>query len=164
MEGPPKIRPRSLADYLETMSKSVFQTGISWKVVEVKWPGIKDAFHGFDPVLVTQMRDSEIGRLIQDSRIIRNSSKIEAILLNARKMLALDKAYGGFRKYLRSFSSFDELILDMKRQFKYLGDMGAYHFLWVVGESVPSWEEWSSSHMGKNITHQSRNPHQKVRA
>ena len=33
MEAPPQIRPSTLADYLEVMSKSVFQTGISWKVV-----------------------------------------------------------------------------------------------------------------------------------
>ena len=34
---------------------------------------------------------------------------------------------------------------DLRKQFKYLGDMGAYHFLWVVGEEVPSYEEWCRS-------------------
>ena len=42
---------------------------------------------------------------------------------------------------------FDELTNDLKKQFKFLGDMGAYHFLWVVGENVPSWDEWSADHM-----------------
>jgi 3-methyladenine DNA glycosylase Tag len=36
MEAPKKNDPSSLADYLDVMSKSVFQTGISWKVVEAK--------------------------------------------------------------------------------------------------------------------------------
>jgi hypothetical protein len=33
MEAPKQIKPRRLGDYLEVMSKAVFQTGISWKVV-----------------------------------------------------------------------------------------------------------------------------------
>lgn len=52
METPKQIRPKSSADYLDVMSKSVFQTGISWKVVESKWPGTREAFQGFDPVRV----------------------------------------------------------------------------------------------------------------
>jgi 3-methyladenine DNA glycosylase Tag len=149
MEGPKKIKPQSLADYLEVMSKSVFQTGISWKVVEVKWPGIKDALHDFDPQVISKLTVAEIDALIKDQRIIRNRRKIEAIVVNAQHLLDLDKQYGGFRKYLRSFDSFEELSKDLRKQFKFLGDMGAYHFLWVVGEKVPPWEEWSSQHMAK---------------
>jgi 3-methyladenine DNA glycosylase Tag len=44
MEGPNNIKPQSLSDYLKVMSKAVFQTGISWKVIEAKWTGIRDAF------------------------------------------------------------------------------------------------------------------------
>jgi 3-methyladenine DNA glycosylase Tag len=144
-----RIKPRSLADYLEEMSKSVFQTGISWKVVEAKWPGIKDVLYGFDPQALSELTISEIDLLIQDKRIIRNRRKIEAIVGNAQRLLELDKQYGGFRKYLRSFNSFEELTKDLRKQFKFLGEMGSYHFLWVVGEKVPSWEEWSSVHMAK---------------
>lgn len=42
------IQPQSLNDYLEIMSKAVFQSGMSWKVVENKWSGIQDTFQGFD--------------------------------------------------------------------------------------------------------------------
>ena len=140
MEGPAKIRPKSLADYLEVMSKSVFQAGISWKVVESKWPGIKEAFRDFDPVAISKLTADEINELAQDKRIIRNHRKIEAIVGNARRMLELDRSHGSFVKYLRSFNSFDELTKDLRKQFKFLGDMGAYHFLWVVNEKVPSWE------------------------
>ena len=45
---PEQITPTSLDDYLEVMSKAVLQSGISWKVVESKWPGTREAFHGFD--------------------------------------------------------------------------------------------------------------------
>ena len=35
--APEQIKPQSLDDYLEVMSKAVFQSGMSWKVVEAKW-------------------------------------------------------------------------------------------------------------------------------
>ncbi len=149
MHAPAKIRPKSLADYLEVMSKSVFQAGISWRVVDSKWPGIKEAFHGFDPAVLVKLKPEEIDELAQDTRIIRNHRKVEAIVDNARKMLELEKKHGSFPKYLRSFASFEELTKDLKKQFKFLGDMGSYHFLWVVGEKVPDWEEWASLHMAK---------------
>jgi len=64
-------------------------------------------------------------------------------------MLELDKEYKGFRNYLRSKKTYDELTTDLRKQFKFLGDMGSYHFLWVVGEKVPDWEKWAATHMGK---------------
>ena len=141
-----KTNAKALADYLEVMSKSVFQAGISWRVVDSKWPEIKEAFHGFDPAKVSSLTGAELDELAGDKRIIRNRRKIEAIVSNARRMLELEKEYGTFKKYLRSHGSFQQLVKDLKLRFKFVGDMGAYHFLWVVGEEVPSWEEWSKSH------------------
>jgi hypothetical protein len=146
MEGPEVIKHPSLADYLEQMSKPVFQTGISWRVVESKWPGIKEAFKGFDAEAVSKFSLARIDQLVQDTKVIRNRRKVEAIVGNARRMLELDREHGGFRKYLRSFASFPELTADLRRNFKFLGEMGAYHFLYVVGEKVPDWEEWSAAH------------------
>jgi len=147
MEIPKKIKPTKLADYLEVMSKCVFQTGISWKVVEAKWPGIKEALQDFDPRVISTLTVAEIDKLVEDKRVIRNRRKIEAIVENSQRLLDIDKRYGGFRKYLRSFSTYEELTKDLRKQFKYLGDTGAYYFLWVVGEEVPPWEEWSKQHM-----------------
>jgi len=149
MEGPKRIKPKNLADYLEVMSKSVFQAGISWQVVETKWEGIKEAFDNFDPNVVAKYSGTKLAQLLEDKRIIRNHLKIEAIVYNARRMLELDEQYGGFRKYLRSHSSFEERIKDLRKNFKFMGEMGAYHFLYVVGEEVPNWEEWSAKHFTK---------------
>ncbi len=143
--GHKKIHPQGLADYLEIMSKSVLQTGISWRVVEAKWPGIKEAFKGFDPARLARFTPRDIDLLVNDARVIRNRRKIEAIADNAQRMLDLDKEYGGFRKYLRSFHSYEALAQDLKKQFRFLGDWGVYAFLWVVGEKVPPWEEWNAS-------------------
>lgn len=146
MEAPSRIQVKSLADYLEVMSKSVFQTGISWRVVESKWPQIKEAFQGFDPAVVSSLNEPELDELTQDKRVIRNRRKLEAIVSNASRLLELEKTYGTFKEYLRSRGSFEDLVKDLRKQFKFLGESGAYHFLWVVGEQVPSYEEWCASH------------------
>lgn len=109
MHGPEQLKqPLSLADYLEAMSKAGFQAGISWKVVEAKWPGIRRAFKGFDPVAISRYTGADIDRLIRDERVIRNRRKLEGVVLNARRLLELDKEHKGFRKYLRSSGGFEE--------------------------------------------------------
>src|SRR5436189_2542 len=63
MEGPPQITPSGLADYLDVMSKAVFQSGMSCRVVEAKWAGTPAAFHGFDPARLIDLTPHEVGRL-----------------------------------------------------------------------------------------------------
>jgi DNA-3-methyladenine glycosylase I len=136
-EGPPKqIKPKSLDDYLEIMSKSVFQSGMSWKVVETKWPGTVEAFNGFDIVTVAGFDERDIEELSKDTRVIRNYRKLQAIVSNARKMLELDQQFGGFRKYLRSHGDFDATLEAIRKDFKFMGPSGIYVFLYVVGEVV----------------------------
>lgn len=145
MRAPEQIHPRSLADYLEVMSRAVFQAGISWRVVAAKWPGIRDAFHDFDPIAVACFTSADLEALMQDGRVIRNRRKIEAIVENARQMLDLEEQYGDFRDYLRSHGGFEATVADLRRRFRFLGDMGAYYFLYVVGEEVPPYPEWCAS-------------------
>lgn len=145
MQAPEKIQPRRLGDYLEVMSKAVFQSGMSWRVVDSKWPEIREAFGGFDPAVIATFGEFELDELAQDRRVIRNRRKLEAIVDNARRMLELEESHGSFRDYLRSHGGFDGTHKDLRKQFKFLGDHGAYYLLWVVGEEVPSYEEWCAS-------------------
>jgi 3-methyladenine DNA glycosylase Tag len=147
-EEPKKIRPRGLADYLEVMTKAVFQSGISWRVIETKWDGFREAFHGFDPEWVASLDPPDVDRLATDTRIVRNRRKIEATVHNAQAMVDLDREHGGFRRYLRSHDGFEETVADMRKRFKFLGDLGAYYFLYVVGEEVPAHEDWMAAHGG----------------
>ena len=145
MEAPTRIKPESLRDYLEVLSKTVFQPGMSWKVVDAKWPGIKEAFHDFEVEIVADMGESELDELTNDTRVIRNRRKLEAVVHNARRMLELDKEFGGFQKYLRSHEDFAAAVKDFRKNFKFLGDMGSYFFMYVVGEEVPPHDEWMAS-------------------
>lgn len=106
MQAPEQIQPQSLGDYLEVMSKAAFQAGISWRVIESKWPGIMEAFHGFDAERVADMTEPEIETLTQDTRVIRNRRKLEAVVSNANRMVELAETHGSFQHYLRSHVDF----------------------------------------------------------
>ena len=149
MHVPEKIEPAGLADYLEIMSKSVFQSGISWRVVESKWPGVREAMRGFDPQAIATLSDPELDDLAQDSRMIRHRRKLSAISANARRMLDLEDEHGTFQAYLRSHGNFEAVLQAIRKDFKYMGDSGPYHFLYSVGEDVPSYEEWCATHERK---------------
>lgn len=144
-QAPKKIRPKSLADYFEVLTKAVFQSGISWNVIEAKWDGFREAFKGFDPKKVARFTPEDVDRLTKDTSIVRNRRKIEATIDNALELVALDKEHGGFRKYLRSHGDYDQTVADLRRHFRFLGDTGSYFFLHVVGEKVPSHEDWMAS-------------------
>jgi DNA-3-methyladenine glycosylase I len=144
-DGPPRIKPKNLADYFEVMTKAVFQSGISWRVVEAKWDGFRKALKGCDPSKVADLTPRDVDRLAEDATIIRNRKKIEATVENAETMLALDKEHGGFGKYLRSHGGFDETVSDLRKRFRFLGDTGSYYFLYCVGEKVPGHDEWVES-------------------
>src|SRR5712691_443635 len=148
MEGPPKIKPRSIDDYLEQLSKGVFQAGISWRVVDAKWEGTRAAFHGFNVERIARMGDREIDTLAADTRLIRSRPKIAAVVHNAQELLAVERAQG-FKKHLSSFADYETLATDLKKRFKFVGDSGAYHFLYTVSHPVPDWREWAKAH-GKN--------------
>jgi DNA-3-methyladenine glycosylase I len=142
MEAPTQIRPKGLGDYLDVLSKAVFQSGISWRVVETKWPGTREALHDFDPTMVANLTPKQVDALAEDPRLIRNRKKIEATVENAETILALDREHGGFKRYLRSFPEYDDLQRDLVERFRFLGPTGAYYFLYVVREKVPPHEEW----------------------
>ena len=138
--------PTSLAGYLEALSRPIFSTGMSWSVVEAKWDGISDAFHGFDPRKVAEMTPADVDRLTEDSRIIRNRRKIEATIQNAERMIELDRLHGGFGRYLDGLGSFEDTVAELRREFRFLGDNGAYIFLWTVGRPTPPHREWFQAH------------------
>ena len=143
-EAPERIVPQSLNDYLEIMTKAVFQSGMSWKVVNGKWAGFQSGFQGFDVARVAAMDESAIDDLAADTRIIRNRRKIVATVHNAQRLIELDEEYNGIRNYFASHEDFYEVLKDVRKQFKYMGDTGTYFWLYVLGEEVPDYAEFCS--------------------
>ncbi|HJM89044.1 MAG TPA: DNA-3-methyladenine glycosylase I [Dehalococcoidia bacterium] len=143
--APERIEVKSLADYLDVMSKAVFQSGMSWKVVDGKWATTRETFDGFDPEKVAAYGEPQLGALKEDTRVIRNRRKLAAVVNNAQTMIELEAEHGTFRGYLRSHESFDATVDDIRKQFSFMGDMGCYYFLYVVGEETPSHDQWVAS-------------------
>ena len=141
-EAPPQIVPQSLNDYLEVMTKAVFQSGMSWKVVNNKWPGFQAGFYRFDVAAVAAMDESTIDTLAADASIIRNRRKIVATVHNAQRLIELDEEYDGIRNYFRSHDDFYAVLKDVRKQFKYMGDTGTYYWMYVLGEEVPDYSEF----------------------
>ena len=109
--------------------------------MESKWPDILEAFHDFDIETVANFGEPELDALTNDTRVIRNRRKLEAIVHNAQKLIELEKEHGSFKKYLRSHDDFKATVKDIRKQFKFVGEMGSYYFLYVIGEEVPPHEE-----------------------
>jgi len=143
---PEQIKPTSLDDYLEVMSKAVFQSGMSWRVVEAKWPTTREAFYDFDVAKVAALDERDLDELTKDTRVIRNYRKLAAIVSNAQKMIDLDNEYGAFQKYLRSQGDFDATLNAVRNDFKFMGPTGIYFFLYVVGEQVPPHDEFEAAY------------------
>jgi 3-methyladenine DNA glycosylase Tag len=142
MQPPERIESPGLADYLEVMSKAVFQAGIRWATIDDKWPAFKKVFRDFDPKTVAAFTTKDVARLSQDESILRSPKKIEATVKNAQMILELDKKHKGFRNYLRSFDDYQSLSRDLKKRFNFMGELNAYYFLFRVNEPVPPFEEW----------------------
>ena len=128
--------PDDPAFFLGHLSRSVFEAGISWRVVEGKWDGIREAFHGFDPAQVAAMPPAEIAAVEDNSRVIRNKAKIRATVQNAREVLAILDEYGSIRGYLASFPDASAAAADMRRRFKFLGDTGVWRLLTSASRDI----------------------------
>lgn len=79
------------------------QAGLSWITILKKREAFREAFDGFDPVLVAAYGDAKKQSLMENPGIIRNRLKIEAAVTNARVFLEVQKERGSFAQYLWSF-------------------------------------------------------------
>jgi DNA-3-methyladenine glycosylase I len=97
------------------------QAGLSWITVLKKRHNYRRAFHNFDPLKVSRMRDSTIEKLLQDTGLIRNRLKLYSIPRNAQAFLRVQDEFGSFDDYIWKFV--DGSPLDGKR--RQMGDVPA---------------------------------------
>ena len=127
------------------MARAIFKAGMRWEVIEKRWPGIVEAFGGFDPERVSATDEAGIDELMEDGRLIRNRRKIEAVVANAGKIVELEAEFEGFDRYLDAAGDFESVTTALKRDFSFLGDFGSYYFLYAIGREVPPHEEWRAA-------------------
>lgn len=145
MAIPERIENPTLADYLALMSRAIFQAGLSWKLIESRWEGYLRLFDGFEPAIISRYGEGDIERILADGAVVRTRKKVVATIENAKTLLALDREYGSFSIYLRSFADYAALVAGLRSRFKFLGELSAYYFLFRAGEPVPRFEEWEKT-------------------
>ena len=131
------------------------QAGLSWITILRKREAYRKAFADFDAEKVARFTEQDAERLLQDSGIVRNKLKIKAAITNAQHFLEIQKEFGSFCSYMKSFlpdgkpvinhfktmseipassDISDAISKDMKKRgFKFFGTTICYAHLQAVG-------------------------------
>jgi len=131
------------------------QAGLSWITILRRRNAYKKAFAGFDVKKVAKFTAKDIARLLKDEGIIRNRLKIAAAISNAKAFIEVQKEFGSFCAYLKTFLPggkpvinkhkdlstikastplSDKISADMKKRgFKFFGTTICYAHLQAVG-------------------------------
>lgn len=133
-------------DWFETLSRAVFNAGISWSVVEKKWPAFGEAFAGFDPTVVATFDDEDVDRIADNPDVIRNRGKIRGTVGNARSFVDIVDEHGSFPAWLDTFDDYDARERALVGTFEYVGDFGAYWTLYTTQQPVPDYGDWCRAH------------------
>jgi 3-methyladenine DNA glycosylase Tag len=121
------------------MSRVIFLAGLSWKMINEKWPNFKKAFKNFSIDEVAKLGEEDVERLMGDKSIVRNRAKIIATINNAKQFQNIRKEYGSFRSYLDSLdksSNYALVIKELGKKFARMGPSSARIFLYSVGEDI----------------------------
>lgn len=143
------------ATMFEFLTLESAQAGLSWITVLRKREGYRKAFGNFDVKKVARFTEDDVERLMQFDGIVRNRLKIKAAISNAKLFMDIQKEYGSFCNYLKSFLPngkpvinkwkqlsevpastplSDAISKDMKKRgFKFFGTTICYAHLQAVG-------------------------------
>ena len=72
-------KPKNDAGYFERMTKSVFNAGLTWTVVEKKWPNFRRSFTEFSPLKVARFSEKDIKALMKNEGKIGRASCRERV-------------------------------------------------------------------------------------
>lgn len=121
-------------ELFEKLCLECFQAGLSWRTVFYKRDALRERFMNFDPAHVAVMTFTDVESLMQDERIIRCRRKIEAVIANAQRQIALFSSSGSFTAYVYSFTSGEALSRDLKQKgYRFAGPVICEAFLQSVG-------------------------------
>ena len=122
--------------YLAEITKAIFKAGFYWKVIDHKWGGFEEAFWDFNVARCNMTSPDDLESLYQDTRIIRNSRKIETVPRNASMIIELSEQYGSFSNLIAEWPD-DDLIglLDLlHKNGSRLGPKTCQYFLRFIGK------------------------------
>lgn len=148
----------------EKLCLESFQSGLSWRTILNKRENFRTAFANFEVEKVADFGDDDTQRLLQDQGIVRNRSKIEAVINNAQRALELREAEGSLAAFIWSYEpdpselgdpqtlttspSSKAMAKELKsRGWKFLGPTTVFAFMQSMGlfndhlTGCPTWAE-----------------------
>lgn len=134
-----KDEPSTDDAYFENMTRTVFQAGLSWKLISDRWPNFKEAFKDFKIETVADFDEDDIERLLSNPGILRNRAKIEATLVNAMAFAKIKEEYGSFRNFMDNLDKSENYKYVKKalaKRFSRMGPKSAMIFLFSIGEDI----------------------------
>lgn len=138
----------------EALSLESAQAGLSWATILNKREGYRLAFNDFDVQKVSKYSKEKIQALLQDPAIVRNKLKVNATVINAKRIIDIQVEYGSFDTYIWSFvggkqinqqpqqlsnvpatsTESDAMSKSLKDNgFKFIGSTTCYAFMQAVG-------------------------------
>ncbi len=119
----------------ERLALEINQAGLSWLTILRKRKAFVEAFEGFRVDRVAAFAARDRARLLGDAGIIRNRLKIEAVIENARVVLALRKSHGSFGSWLDAHHPLpkEEWVKLFKKTFRFTGGEITGEFLMSLG-------------------------------
>lgn len=108
------------ARWLAEMTRRIFQAGFSWTVIDNKWDGFEQAFHGFDLNWCSMISDRDLDTLLKNTSIVRNAQKILSVRDNAAFLKDMAREHGSAATMIAEWPS--ETFIDLLELFKKRGN------------------------------------------
>jgi DNA-3-methyladenine glycosylase I len=111
------------------------QAGLSWDTILKKEDNFRNAYSNFDIKKIARYAEKDIDRLLNDAGIIRNRLKINAAIVNAQRILELQKEYGSFFQWIKmqNVEDISSWVKLFKKEFKFVGGEIVNEFLMSIG-------------------------------
>lgn len=119
----------------ERLVLEINQAGLSWITILKKAENFRKAYHGFRIEKVAKYGEKDRTRLLADSGIIRNRLKVNAAIVNAQRIINLQKEFGSFGGWLEAHHPLDreEWTKLFKQTFVFTGGEIVNEFLMSIG-------------------------------
>ena len=88
----------------EFLSLDAMQAGLSWNTILRKREHFRQAFDRFEIEVVAAYNETKVLELLANPGIVRNKAKINAIILNANRVIAIREEFGSLDAYLWGFT------------------------------------------------------------
>ena len=126
---------RDDAVLFERLALEINQAGLSWLTVLRKRAAFFEAFRGFEPATVAAFGEADRARLLADAGIIRNRLKVDAVIENARRVVAIRAEHGSFAAWLDLCHPLprEEWVRLFRKRFKFMGPEIVGEFLMSTG-------------------------------